>query len=358
MKVNFHQWVLFPILSLLSVAYGIVIRIRIWLYAQKWLKSSQLPCPVWSVGNVTVGGTGKTPTTLWIAQQLINQGLRVGVLSRGYRRSSRVRFLLVSDGHTLLATPSDAGDEPYLIAKRCPGLVVACGADRYKLGKWVLERAPIDCFVLDDGFQHLKLYRDLDLVLLDSSESLCPQRLLPAGRLREPLNGVSRATALMVTRCDSGQYEGASFGILGNTKNYAMNLVTSRFTVEGLVQAGIDGVLPTSHIQGQSVLIFSGVAMPSSFRRTAESLGVKVVEEVVFPDHYVYTPADLERLVEKGTKSQAQGFLTTEKDLVKINEAWSFPQPLLAVRISLQVLQGVAILESCIQQMASLCHQK
>ncbi|MGH7167361.1 MAG: tetraacyldisaccharide 4'-kinase, partial [Nitrospiraceae bacterium] len=142
-------------LRALAWPYGLAVRARTALYERGWLARRRLPCRVVSVGNLTVGGTGKTPVVISIAEWLLARGKRVGVLSRGYRRRSRAPQLLVSDGRTILEGPADAGDEPYLIAWRCPGAVVAVGADRYRLGRWVLERFPIDCFVLDDGFQHL-----------------------------------------------------------------------------------------------------------------------------------------------------------------------------------------------------------
>ncbi|MBM4124838.1 MAG: tetraacyldisaccharide 4'-kinase, partial [Nitrospira sp.] len=149
-----HALCLRLILRPLAAVYGLAVRVRTVLYEKGWLARRKLPCRVISVGNLTVGGTGKTPMVIWITERLLAQGLRVAVLSRGYRRQSREPFLLVSDGRTVLAGISDAGDEPHLIARRCPSAVVAVGADRYRLGRWVLERFPIDCLVLDDGFQH------------------------------------------------------------------------------------------------------------------------------------------------------------------------------------------------------------
>ncbi len=357
MKAIANQILVFPILSALSSGYAIIVRVRLWLYAKGWLARSRLPCPVLSVGNVTVGGTGKTPTALWIAQQLMDKGLRVGILSRGYRRTSRDHFLLVSNGQTLLVNPWESGDEPFLMARRCPGLVVAVGADRYRLGKWVLQQERVDCFVLDDGFQHLSLHRDVDLVLIDGSDRHGLQRMLPAGQLREPLEGLNRATNIMVTGCDSDQKERTLKLIQEVMNKSKTNIVTSHYVVEGLVMGGEEAVRPVSSLRGEPVVIFSGIANPWKFRSTVEALDVEIVDEVVYRDHYAYTRSDLLDLVRRGHESHAQCFLTTEKDLVKIEAAWSFPQKLFAVRIGLQVCDGAEVLETCLQIIERQCKE-
>ncbi|MBH0205523.1 MAG: tetraacyldisaccharide 4'-kinase, partial [Nitrospira sp.] len=134
--------------------YGLIIRFRLWCYRQGWLTTTRLPCRVVSVGNLTVGGTGKTPIVILLAEWLLAKGQRVAILSRGYKRTSTAQNLMVSDGSRMLAGPSEAGDEPFLMAQRCPHAIVAVGADRVALGRWVLEQYPVDCIVLDDGFQH------------------------------------------------------------------------------------------------------------------------------------------------------------------------------------------------------------
>ena len=168
---------------------------RIRLYEHGWLTAHRLPRPVISVGNLTVGGTGKTPFVIWLSQYLQSHGKQVGILSRGYRRTKAARFLLVSNGKQVLVNPQEAGDEPFLMAKHCSGVVVAVGSDRYELGKWVLRQASVDCFILDDGFQHLSLHRDVNLLLVDGTDPQGLQKLLPAGRLREPLSGCGKSNS-------------------------------------------------------------------------------------------------------------------------------------------------------------------
>ena len=154
-----------------AIPYGVVARLRALLYDWGWFDQRKLPVPVLSVGNLTLGGTGKTPVVIMLTDWLLAQGKRVAILSRGYRRTSMVQYLLVSNGERLLVGPNEAGDEPFLMAQRCPKAIVAVGADRYELGDWVLERFPIDCLVLDDGFQHQGLYRDVNLLLVDATDA-------------------------------------------------------------------------------------------------------------------------------------------------------------------------------------------
>ena len=139
----------------LANLYSVIVKFRMWLYRREWLRSSRLPCRVISVGNMTVGGTGKTAVVMLLVKWLQEEGQRVAVLSRGYKRAGSAAHLLVSDGTRLLAGPIESGDEPFLIARHCPQAIVAVGSDRSALGRWVLEQFPVDCIVLDDGFQHL-----------------------------------------------------------------------------------------------------------------------------------------------------------------------------------------------------------
>ncbi len=185
-----------------AIPYGVVAQLRALLYYWGWFVQRRLPVPVLSVGNLTLGGTGKTPVVILLADWLLAQGRRVAILSRGYRRTSTDPYLLVSNGERLLVGPDEAGDEPFLMAQRCPKAIVAVGADRYELGYWVLDRFPIDCLILDDGFQHLGLYRDVNLLLVDATDADGLAALVPAGRLREPLKAAARATAIVVTRAD------------------------------------------------------------------------------------------------------------------------------------------------------------
>lgn len=327
------------LLWLLSVPYGAAVRARAWFYASGWFPTWRLPCRVISVGNLTVGGTGKTPFVIWLVQALLARGLRVGVLSRGYKRQSEEEFLLVSDGKVLLAGPADAGDEPHLIASRCPGAVVAVGADRYRAGQWVLNRFPLDCVVLDDGFQHLALHRDVNLLLVDASVPEDLQALLPAGRLREPLTAAARATLVVMTRVDQARRKEAVADLLG-TLGRADHPILVRFAPERFVDVASGAEQGLDRGKGRTALLFSGIGNSGSFRATMDELGVTVVDEVRFPDHHAYGPGDLERVADRARRCGAQVLVTTEKDAVKVAPLLRGDEPVLAVRLGTEILDG------------------
>jgi tetraacyldisaccharide 4'-kinase len=274
--------------------------------------------PVISVGNLTVGGTGKTPMVIEITQWLLGLGKRVAVLSRGYRRANPESVLLVSDGVRILATSQEAGDEPYLIAQRCPQAVVAVGADRYRLGRQVLERCAVDCIVLDDGFQHLGLHRDVNLLLVDATDACGLQQVLPAGRLREPIAAARRATAIIVTRAEEPTQVDAVVTRLRSAVQDLPATAQVVFRPEVVVSVASGGSRSLEWCRGKRALLVSGVGHGASFRDTAEGLGVSILDETIFPDHHVYSVSEVTSLQERAVDLQADLLLTTEKDAGKI----------------------------------------
>lgn len=338
------SWLRWSLLAL-TLPYGILVQARLALYRRGWLPKRQLPCRVVSVGNLTTGGTGKTPMVIAIVSWLQAHGQRVGVLSRGYRRRSRAAFVLVSDGVQVFVGPDEGGDEPYLIASRCPGTVVAVGVNRYRLGRWVLSRFPLTCLVLDDGFQHLVLCRDVDLLLVDAS---CPEglrALLPAGTLREPLSGAARASALIVTRMEAGICLQGVLEPIQSATGGELKPVLVRFRAQGLFDPLTHRVESLSEAQGQSVLAFSGIGNPTSFQRTLERCGIRVLDELIFPDHHTYTPADLERIRLRAQQCGVDLVMTTEKDAVKVRPLLLPEDRIKAIRVETEVLEGQDRLE-------------
>ncbi len=329
-----------PVLRWLVFPYAMLVTARALLYQRGWLPRRRLPCPVVSVGNLTVGGTGKTPLVIMLAGWLLARGTRVGVLSRGYRRQGRNPLLLVSDGRTLLAGPAEAGDEPYLIARRCPGAVVAVGADRHRLGQWVLEQCPIDCFLLDDGFQHLALHRDVDLLLVDASDPGGLEGLFPAGRLREPLSAASRASAVMLTRIDR----------TSEWKDPLVKLVAAcgpdtppihvKFTADALVDVTAGGLEDVKYLSGKTGIAFSGIGNAGSFRCLLDQQGLQVLGERIFPDHHTYTSDDVLEIVRLAEGVGAELILTTEKDAGKVAGLFPAEHPVFALRLGTEILDG------------------
>jgi tetraacyldisaccharide 4'-kinase len=323
-----------------AIPYGVVARLRAILYAWGWFDQRQLPVRVLSVGNLTLGGTGKTPVVIMLADWLLAQGKRVAILSRGYRRTSMTQYLLVSNGERLLVGPNEAGDEPFLIAQRCPKAIVAVGADRYELGDWVLERFPVDCLILDDGFQHQGLYRDMNLLLVDATDIEGLAALVPAGRLREPLRAAARATAIVVTRADVPAQVTEVCRKLKARLGFIPDPIQAVFRPESLVSVVTGASQPLSWSKGKTALLCSGVGHAGSFRSLVERIGIRVLDEVAYVDHHAYTSQDVESLSARATELQAELVVTTEKDACKLASLLRPTDSWWAVRLGTSVTVG------------------
>lgn len=331
-------------LGWVAYLYGLVVRGRMWAYDRGWCSQARLPCRVISVGNLTVGGTGKTPMVILLTEWLQAQGQRVAVLSRGYKRKSTAPRLLVSDGRRLLAGPGEAGDEPYLIARRCPKAVVAVGADRAAVGRWLLDHEPVDCVILDDGFQHRALYRDCDLVLIDAMDATGLDALLPAGRLREPLAGVRRAASVVITRADSERDVAAVRSRLQAVLPSEALGVEVRFTADEMVSVTTGDHHPIDWAIGKKAWLVSGIGNSEAFRRLAMDLGMQVLGETAYVDHHAYGPEDLTRIRAHVQRVGAELVLTTEKDAGKLAALLTPDDKWWALRLRADVTKGEALL--------------
>jgi len=323
-----------------AIPYGVVARLRALLYYWGWFARRRLPVPVLSIGNLTLGGTGKTPVVILLVEWLLAQGKRVAILSRGYRRTSTDPYLLVSNGERLLVGPTESGDEPFLIAQRCPKAIVAVGADRYELGTWVLARFPIDCVVLDDGFQHLGLHRDANLLLIDATDAEGLGAPVPAGRLREPLQAAARATAIVVTRADVPIQVTAVCQRLQAAIGLTTDPIQVVFRPDGLVPVMSGASKPLGWFKGKTALLCSGVGHAGSFRALVERIGIRVLDEKVYVDHHAYTSQDVEHLRDRATELQAELVVTTEKDACKLVALLRPSDGWWAVRLATDVTVG------------------
>jgi tetraacyldisaccharide 4'-kinase len=323
-----------------AIPYGVVARLRALLYDWGWFAQRKLPVSVLSVGNLTLGGTGKTPVVIVLVDWLLAQGKRVAILSRGYRRTSTDPYLLVSDGERLLVNPKEAGDEPFLMAQRCPKAIVAVGADRYALGDWVLNRFSVDCLVLDDGFQHLGLYRDVNLLLVDATDAEGLAALVPSGRLREPLQAAARATAIVVTRADVPAQVTEVCHKLRATLGTMPDPIQVVFRPESLVSVVTGTSQALSWSKGKTALLCSGVGHAGSFRSLVERMGIKILDEVVYADHHDYTSHDVERLKARAAELRADLIVTTEKDACKLASLLQHTDSWWAVRLTTYVSAG------------------
>lgn len=334
-------WAAFP--------YGLAAKVRAFCYDRGIFARQRLSVPVFSVGNLTLGGTGKTPIVIWLTQLLLAEGRRVAVLSRGYRRTSREPILIVSDGTTVLVGPEEAGDEPYLVATRCPRAVVAVGPDRYQVGLSVLKRFPVDCVVLDDGFQHLGLHREVNLLLIDATDQEGIEAVVPAGRLREPLGAARRATMIVVTRADEPADVSHVIHRLRHAIGAGFESVEACFRPEGLCSLSTGEVQLPAWCRGKRALLCSGIGHAASFRALAEAMEFSVVEEVRFEDHHRYTLDDIERLREKAKRVDV--LVTTEKDAGKL-ESFLLPgdHKWWAIRLTTELTDGEDRLRRAIRQ--------
>lgn len=341
-------WALAPLIPLASL-YGLAMTARSSLYARGLLTQYTLPCRVISIGNLTVGGTGKTPVVIALASALHDRGRRVGVVSRGYKRSSADEILAVSDGQAILGTPGETGDEPWLIAQRCPGVPMAVGADRAAVGRYLIGRHHVDTLIMDDGYQHLALRRETNILILDAGAPFGNGYLLPRGRLREPLSAMARATAVLVTR--------ASQVVRVDDLKAAVRAVAPRmpiwvtdFAPSALVQVGGPETVNPSALTGERVLAVSGIGQPDSLRRLLEAAGAVVAGQCIFPDHHAYSREDAQTVRQAAERLGVDRIVTTEKDAVKLAVLVSSPSPLegegkargdfWAVRIDLVWLEG------------------
>lgn len=300
------------LLAPFGLVYSSIQILRAGLYRVGMLSTRRLPRPVVSIGNITVGGTGKTPVTAFIARLLIAQGYRVAVLSRGYGGSLEGQNIVVSDGVTIMLGPHECGDEPYLLASTVTGLMVVIGTDRYAAGQLAMQQLAPDIFLLDDGFQHLRLWRDLNILLLDCARPLGNGLALPAGLLREPATATRRADLTIMTRCP----EGASIcATLPSKPAFA----AQHRLVDALPLRGAQPV-PFSLLQGYRFLAFAGIAQPDSFFSALRDSGLTIVGTRAFPDHADYDHSRHEEIRAAMQSSGAQYAITTEKDGVKLKK--------------------------------------
>ncbi|MFM8395210.1 MAG: tetraacyldisaccharide 4'-kinase, partial [Acidobacteriota bacterium] len=299
-----------------------------------------------SVGNLTVGGTGKTPCVAWIARYLHAEGERVAILSRGYRRESRGR-VEVSDGARVLATPQEAGDEPWLLARSCPGVRVVVDHRRYEAGRWLHERVAAErggtVFLLDDGYQHLQLARDLNLLLVDAGDPLPQARLAPLGRLREPLSQLRRADAVIITRSDQPYDEPALDQLLLRGLRPATQVFHATHALTSLYDWESGENFEIGQLAGRAVAAVAGIARPERFYHDLRQLGLELCWTRSFPDHHRYRPAELAEIGAAAQEAGAAALLVTEKDAANWPRGQALGLPLLVARIEFRCREEQAL---------------
>jgi tetraacyldisaccharide 4'-kinase len=319
----------------LSILYGISVRLRNSCYEARIIKNRRLGCPVVSIGNITVGGTGKTPMVIMLAETLKQGGFRPAVLSRGYGGRQKEEINIVSDGNNILMGIQEAGDEPLLMAQSLCDVPVITGKKRYRTGRYAIDHLKANILLLDDAFQHRSLERNLDIVLLDAERPFGNGYMLPRGTLRESKNALKRADIIVITGNDGEKKKLEETGKLMRKYTEAPLFYASR-RPKSVIDGKTGGKRPLDCLKGKRICAFSGIAKPESFRETLISLGATIVSFIPFPDHHVYLRRDIEEIGRRAAESSAEIVITTEKDGVKLIDFPRFLQDIHLLKITMK----------------------
>jgi tetraacyldisaccharide 4'-kinase len=355
-------------LAPLAAAYGAAVRARLALYGRGRLRVERVGAPVLSVGNLTAGGTGKTPLVEWLARMISDvEGKRVCVLTRGYGRADVRRRVVVSDGARVLANAREAGDEPLLLAERllAQGVAIVCDADRAAAARFALAELQSEVFILDDGFQHLRVERDLNVVALDATDPWGGRRLLPVGLLREPVSELRRADCVVITRAelskeleslraDASRLSGGGAIFSARTRmvgarrlariedEVARTESVQTLTVSEEVVSSAP-LMPLAQLP-RAVAAFCGIGNPRAFFRNLKAEGFELKRARSFADHRRYTQADVTEIETEARRTGAEVLLTTAKDAIKLSEL-RFEMQCYAIEIELKIDDEEGLLE-------------
>ena len=311
---------------------------REWLYGRGVLKSRALPCRVVSIGNLTVGGTGKTPAVEVAVQSLMSLGHRPAVVSRGYGRSTR-GVQVVADAASIRLDPEESGDEPFLLARRLPGIPVVVGSNRHDAARVAIERFGVTAIVLDDGFQHRTLKKDLEIVMARARRPWGNGQLLPAGPLREPLGALARADLIVAT----GAVDlGDAREVVDAVDEHAprVPVVTATLVPAECWEAGRMRAVRLPELAGRKLAAFAGIAAPAAFAETLRSTGAEVTTMSSFADHHWYSVDELAALDARAGEVGADALITTEKDWVRLRRLRLPHRPLYVLSVRLVVQSG------------------
>jgi tetraacyldisaccharide 4'-kinase len=341
------------ILWLLSLVFEVLVKFRLWLYRHRLIRDTHLGCKVVVVGNLTVGGTGKTPVVMKMAQVLAQRGRKVAILSRGYKGASdsmlkrfwrwltqgrRPDPLTVSDGKSVLAGPDEAGDEPFMLATNLVkyGVVVIVDRNRVEGGRFALRQFGVDTILLDDGLQYLPLSGQINLLLVDSRNPFGNRCLLPRGILREPVRNLSRASYIFLTK-STGAPDPELVALI-RKHNPKVEIISCAHIAKELIEIDRTQHLPLSFLAGKRIASFSGIATPERFEETLLAQGAKIVSNRRFLDHHAFNDEDLDEVLESAIQAKAEVIVTTEKDAVRLQSRFRPSLPLMYVRMEVDIL--------------------
>jgi len=348
----------------LSKVFQVAVKARRFLYNVRILRDSTLGVQVIAIGNLTVGGTGKTPVVEKFARELQEQGRTVAILSRGYRSKPpplRKRLLnklllredstpprIVSDGRNLLLDSETAGDEPYMLASNLKDVIVLVDKDRVKSGRYAIEKFGCDTLLLDDGFQYWKLRgRRRDIVLIDCQQPFGNEYLLPRGTLREPPSHLGRASTIFITKSDGNTADLRARISKHNATAGIIECVHHPLYFEDVFsgdRAGLD------FVEGKKIAALSGIAQPESFEASLRKIGGELVYSKRFADHHRFSQQEILNVINRSKKRQAQAIITTQKDAVRFPKIDRRDLPIYFMRVEIKILTGAKDFHDCVRQ--------
>lgn len=352
------------LLLVLSKLFTVAVKLRRALYNVRILRDSTLGVQVIAIGNLTVGGTGKTPVVEKFARELQDQGRNVAILSRGYRskppplthrlinrlllRQDRTPPRIVSDGKSLLLDSETAGDEPYMLASNLKDVVVLVDKDRVKAGRYAIQKFGCDTLLLDDGFQYWRLAgRRRDIVLVDYQAPFGNEYLLPRGTLREPPSHLARASTIFITKSDGNTGDLRSRIARFNPTAGIIECIHHPLYFEDVFTGEQKGL---NLIRGQKVASLSGIAQPESFEKSLTRQGAELVYSKRFADHHRFSQQEILNVVNRGKKRQAAMIITTQKDAVRFPKIDRRDLPIYFMRVEIKILKGARDFNECVRQ--------
>ena len=351
----------------LSCIYRGIVQFRLWLYRKRLLRERQLGCLVISIGNLTVGGTGKTPVVEKFARALQSGGRRVAILSRGYkskkppllkrwinRFGSEQEFVprIVSDGNELLLDSQTAGDEPYMLASNLKDVVVLVDRDRVKSGLYAIEKMGCDTLLLDDGLQYIRLKHRLDVVLVDRQAPFGNEFLLPRGTLREPPPNLRRASYILITKCVPGADNSELIARI-RRYNRTAEIVECTHSPQYLQHVYNGERLPLDFLKGRYVGCLSAIAQPESFESALRKLGAKIELSRHFADHHRFSDKEIAGFIRRCVNRDVDAILTTEKDCVRFPRLKDMELPIYFLRVEIEILSGHESWQQCVDRFCS-----
>ncbi len=341
-------------LKQLSRIYRSIIQFRLFCYNKGILRHHTLGCQVISVGNLTVGGTGKTPVVEIFARELQKAGRKVAILSRGYKKSkppfwqrlvNRLTFhdkrnppRVVSDGQRLLLDSAMSGDEPYMLASNLPEVAVLVGKDRVKSGRYAINKLGCDTLILDDGFQYLALKPRVQIVLVDKTNPFGNENVLPRGILREPVKNIKRANYIFITKSDGQNTEPLRNRI--KAMNPSAEIIECRHCPRFLQNVFTNERRELSALRGMRVASLSGIAAPAGFENSLEDYGAELLERHRFADHHRYSHDELIHIINNSRQHDVDAIITTEKDAVRFPNIARRDVPIYYMRVDIEILSG------------------